>query len=126
MGQMGTKWVKTVQKYRVWSRPKKNESRWKRTVICSKHFEKSCFREGGKRPRIKPGPIPTLFMTPRSQSGNISSVRTIMDSIIKDYQVSTDLYTDCICVKWYVKYKYVFTLADCSNKVHDGWRCSMS
>ena len=85
------KWVKAVQKYRVWSPPKKTESRWKRTVMCSKHFEPSCFRQGLKRPRLAPGSVPTLYMEPTrlTQPGNF---RPTVNSIIRDYKVSTFLF----------------------------------
>ena len=32
-----------------------------RSVLCSKHFEESCFQRNEVRPRLKDGAIPTIF-----------------------------------------------------------------
>ena len=98
------KWIKNVQRTRaVWKGPTPN------SVLCSKHFESSCFepcydlaaKAGIKiRRKLKPGAIPTIFKRPvmqlpsqsddtspsglnRKRSSTASSVNLASDSVPK-------------------------------------------
>jgi THAP domain/Zinc-finger associated domain (zf-AD) len=56
----------------------------KSTVVCEKHFEKSCFKKRKKQLRLVTGSVPTIFYRETS-TGSIEKVQVHFDSSVMHY-----------------------------------------